>query len=396
MVSELYQLEQRRGKHFGYNGGMDKPMEIGIDASRLAVGQRTGTENYAYQVIRGLFRADRTNRYTLYFNRPPAAGVFDSLPPRWKLRPIPFPRLWTHLRLSVEMLLHRPRLLFVPAHVVPLIHPRTVVTIHDLGYLFYPEAHGRFSGWYLRASTRWSARQARLVIAVSEATARDVVKYGGVKRDKVRVVHHGYDPRFQPITDAAPIAAAKQRIGLLAGEQYVLYVGTLQPRKNLRRLIEAWSQLGELADGYKLVLGGKPGWMYADIYAQVRKLGLESRVLFPGYLRDEDLPALYSGASLFALVSLYEGFGLPALEAMACGTPVLAANSTSLPEIVGDAGIYCDPENVSSIAAGLKQGLTDAGLRQRLRVAGPQQAAKFSWQRCAEQTLAVLLEASSN
>jgi glycosyltransferase involved in cell wall biosynthesis len=373
---------------------MNKPIEIGIDASRLAVGQRTGTENYAYQVIRGLFRADRTNRYTLYFNGPPARGMFDALPPRWKVRAIPFPRLWTHLRLSLELLLHRPRVLFVPAHVVPLIHPRTVVTIHDLGYLFYPEAHRRFSRWYLQFSTRWSARQARRIIAVSAATARDIVKHTGVKADKIRVVHHGYDARFKHITDEAQIKAAKQRIGLLPSERYVLYVGTIQPRKNLVRLVEAWAKLGEDVAGYKLVLGGKPGWLYADIYARIRVLGLEGYVSLPGYIEDDDLPALYSGASLFAFVSLYEGFGLPALEALACGTPTLVSNTTSLPEIVGDAAILCDPEDVDSIANALHQGLTDERLRQRLQVAGPEQAARFSWQRCAEETLAVLLEAS--
>lgn len=373
---------------------MSKPIEIGIDASRLAVGQRTGTENYAYQVIRGLFRADHTNHYTLYFNAPPPAGTFDALPPRWRIRNIPFPRLWTHLRLGLEMLLHRPRVLFVPAHVVPLIHPRTIVTIHDLGYLIYPEAHGRFSRWYLRASTRWSARQARRIIAVSQATADDIVKYTGVKADKIRVIHHGYDLRFKRITDERQINAAKQRIGLLPNEKYMLYVGTIQPRKNLVRLVEAWAKLGEEAAGYKLVLGGKSGWLYADIYKKVRQLGLEGYVVLPGYLHDEDLPALYSGASLFTLVSLYEGFGLPALEALACGTPTLVSNTTSLPEIVGDAAILCNPEDVDSIAAALRQGLTDEPLRQRLQQAGPEQAAKFSWQLCAEQTLAALLEAA--
>ncbi len=375
---------------------MGKPIEIGIDASRLAVGQRTGTENYAYQVIRGLFRADRTNHYTLYFNGPPAVGLFDALPPRWKIRAIPLPRLWTHLRLSMEMLLHRPRVLFVPAHVAPLIHPPTVVTIHDLGYLLYPEAHGRFSRWYLQASTRWSARQARRIIAVSEATKQDIIKHIGMKADKIRVVHHGYDPRFVRVTDEAQIKAAKQRIGLLPSEKYVLYVGTIQPRKNLVRLIEAWATMGEDAAGYKLVLGGKPGWLYANIYAKVKALGLEGYVIFPGYIPDADLPALYSGASLFALVSLYEGFGLPALESLACGTPTLVSNTTSLPEIVGDAALLCDPEDVESIAAGLRQGLTDEPLRQRLQTAGPEQAARFSWQRCAEQTFAVLLEASAS
>lgn len=373
---------------------MNKPLEIGIDASRLAVGQRTGTENYTYHVIRGLFRADRENHYTLYFNGPPPSGLFDALPPRWSVRAIPLPRLWTHLRLSGEMLLHRPRVLFVPAHVVPLLHPRTVVTVHDLGYLHYPEAHGRFSGWYLRRSTMWSARAARRVIAVSQATADELVRHTGISRDKVRVIYHGYDPRFTPITDAAQINAAKQRIGLLPNEKYVLYVGTIQPRKNLTRLIAAWAQLGEDADGYKLVLGGKPGWLYAAIYAKVRQLGLEGSVIFPGYLPDDDLPALYSGATLFTLVSLYEGFGIPALEALACATPTLVSNRTSLPEIVGNAALQCNPEDVDDIAAKLRLALTDVDLRARLAAAGPQQAAKFSWQRCAEQTRAVLEEAA--
>jgi len=372
-------------------------MEIGIDASRLAVGQRTGTENYAYQIVRALAALDQHNRYTLYFNQPPvgAEALLAALPNRWRTRNLPARRLWTHLRLSREMATAAPRVLFVPAHVVPAIHPRTVVTLHDLGYLRYPEAHSRLSRYYLRLSTIWSARAARQIIAVSAATARDVVQHSGVSAAKVRVVYHGYDDaRFVPVVDEAAIAAAKVRLGLQATESYVLYVGTIQPRKNLTRLVEAFAASGCAGD-YRLVLGGKRGWLSDEIYATASRLGLQNRVLFPGYLNDDDLPALYSGATLFAFPSLYEGFGLPVLEAMAAGTPVLAANASSLPEIVGDAAVQCDPQDTASIAAALHWALSDANLRSSLRQRGLQQAQQFSWRRCATETLAVLEEVGS-
>jgi len=395
-------------------------LHIGIDASRVAVAARTGTEHYTYELLAALARRDRHTRYTLYCNRMPAA--LPPLGPNFALRRIPFPRLWTHIRLSAELLAHAPDVLFVPAHVLPLGAPlrrrmRTVVTVHDLGYLRFPEAHTPMQRLYLRLSTLWSARAASRLIAISAATRDDLVRFTGVRSEKIAVVHHGLSPHFRPASGPA-ITAALRRYGIIetnagdpvgdpVGRPYILYVGTIQPRKNLVRLIEAFAHMLEIRDwrleigastpdlqslisNLQLVIAGKRGWLTESIERRVTELGLAGRVRFTGYVADEDLPALLSGALAFVLPSLYEGFGMPVLEAMACGTPVLASNTSALPEVAGDAALLVDPTDTVAIAAGLARLAADAGLRAQLRARGLARAARFTWDRCAEEALAVL------
>jgi glycosyltransferase involved in cell wall biosynthesis len=373
-------------------------MLIGLDASRATKEQRTGTEGYSLHLIRALLEIDQRNEYVLYFPRPPRPGLFPASP-RWRARAIPCPRLWTHARLSLEMLTAPPDVLFVPAHVLPLVHPRcSVVTIHDLGYRHEPQAHRLLDRLYLELSTRYNARAASHVIADSEATRRDLVQLYGTDPQRITVIPLGLDELFQPVADAARLAAVRAKYGIPG--DYLLYVGTLQPRKNLVRLIEAWGKICNLQSAIcnRLVLAGKKGWLYEEIFATVRKLGLEGQVLFPGYVPEEDLPALLSGATAFVLPSLYEGFGLPVLEAMACGTPVIAANVSSLPEVVGDAGLLVDPLDSEALAAAMRRLIADtdpsptlrAGLRADLRQRGLARAKLFSWPRCARETLAVL------
>ncbi|GAB4200057.1 MAG: glycosyltransferase family 1 protein [Roseiflexaceae bacterium] len=367
-------------------------MQIGIDASRVAVEARTGTEHYTYELLGALARRDRHNRYTLYCNRLPAR--LPPLGPNMALRAIPLGRLWTHARLSAELLAHPPDVLFVPAHVVPLGTPlarrtHTVVTIHDLGYLHFPEAHTRAQRLYLRLSTVWSARVAQRVIAISGATRDDLVAEARVPASKIRVIHHGVAPHFRPVEDPAALATVQAHYGI-AGP-YVLYVGTVQPRKNLVRLIEAFAAVaGEAAPTTQLVIAGKRGWLTEAIERRAAELGLAERVRFTGYVADADLPALISGAQVFALPSLYEGFGMPVLEAMACGTPVLAANSSALPEVAGDAALLADPTSVPAISAALARLLAEPGLRAALRERGLRRAGEFTWERCAEETLKTL------
>jgi glycosyltransferase involved in cell wall biosynthesis len=374
-------------------------MHIGIDASRIAIAARTGTEQYTYELLAALARRDRHTRYTLYCNQPPAA--LPPLGPNFALRRIPFPRLWTHVRLSTELLLHTPDVLFVPAHVLPLGAPlrprmRALVTIHDLGYLRFPEAHTPAHRLYLRLSTLWSARAATGVIAVSAATRADLIRLAGVPPEKIAVVHHGLSPRFRPVEDAAAIATAQARYSI--GGEYFLYVGTIQPRKNLLRLIEAFAQILRIADAnlqsaignLQLVIAGKKGWLTEAIERRAAELGVADRVHFAGYIADDDLPALLSGALAFVFPSLYEGFGMPVLEAMACGAPVLTSTTSSLPEVAGDAALLVDPEDTAAIAAGLARLANDAALRAGLRARGLARAATFTWDRCAEETLAVL------
>jgi len=358
--------------------------EIGIDASRIAWARRTGTEQYSARLLQALLRLGTAHRLTLYFNRRP-----DPLP-GWlagaNVRAMPFPRLWTHLRLSWEMARRPPDLLFVPAHVLPLVRPpRTVVTIHDLGYLYFPQAHPPLKGRELHWSTRWNTRTATRIIAISQATKEDLVRHYHVPPERIHVVHHGVEARFRPTLDAPALA----RYGLPA--RYLLYLGTLQPRKNLERLLQAYASLPD--DAPPLVLAGPRGWYFERIAAAIAGLGLAERILLPGYIPDEDVPAVLSAAVALVFPSLYEGFGLPALEAMACGTPVIAAATSSLPEVVGEAGLLVDPLSVEEIAAAMRQVLEDAGLRAELRQRGMERARLFTWERCARETLAVLEEA---
>ncbi len=376
-------------------------MLIGIDASRATAAHRTGTETYSLYLIRSLLAQKTAHQFRLYFNQAPPPGLF---PPAADQRVISFARLWTHVRLSREMLSAPPDVLFVPSHVLPLVHPqRSVVTLHDLGYLYYPEAHTLFQNVYLRWSTRFNARSASLVLADSEATRNDLLSCFGISDDRVVVVHPGRDEALEPLRDQLSLEAVHDRYGLSA--PYFLYVGTLHPRKNLVRLVDAFAELaarlqelpssaggGEVGAGAapELVLAGAKGWLYKEIFDRVRRLGLEDRVRFTGYVPDADLPALLSGATAFVFPSLYEGFGFPVLEAMACGTPVLCSNVSSLPEVAGDAALQVDPRDTEGWVVAMHRVLTDEGLRATLVERGLKQVRKFSWQRCASQVLEVL------
>ncbi len=374
-------------------------MLIGIDASRAVATRRTGTETYSLCLICNLISLGTGHRFRLYTNGRPPAGLFggDRAAVDVELRAIPFPRLWTHLRLSAEMAGRPPDVLFVPAHVLPLIHPRhSVVTVHDLGYLAYPEAHKTGDRRYLDWSTRWNARRAKIVIADSAATRADLIRAYAVDERKIRVIHLGRDDTLVPVREAHMLAEVQARYGIAA--HYLLYVGTLQPRKNLARVIEAFARAAAAPafSGIQLVLAGKKGWLYDDLFAQVERSGLAGRVLFPGYIEDVDLPALLSGALAFVFPSLYEGFGIPVLEAGACGVPVITSNTSSLPEVAGDAALLVDPHDVDAIAEAMNRLVTDAALRAALSRRGQANVQRFSWEKCARETLAVLVEAGSS
>jgi glycosyltransferase involved in cell wall biosynthesis len=368
-------------------------MLIGIDASRATRAERTGTENYSLQLIRSLVQFDRRNRYRLYFNRPPAAGLFPDLHHvEWRV--MPFPRLWTHVRLSAEMWVAPPDVLFVPAHVLPLVRPyRTLVTVHDLGYHYFPEAHRRLDRWYLEWSTRYHGRVASHILADSHASREDLTKVYGVNPERVTVVYPGCDSSFRPISDQSVLDAVRARYGL--GPNFVLHVGTIQPRKNLDRLLSAFvglsrSGVGSTRQRVELVLVGKAGWGSAALRQRIASIRLEDQVKWLGYVDPADLPALMNAARVLAMPSLYEGFGLPVVEAMACGTPVVCANTSSLPEVAGDAALLVDPLDVESLAEALERALWDEQLRAGLRDKSLAQAAKFTWAAAAERTLAVL------
>jgi glycosyltransferase involved in cell wall biosynthesis len=288
------------------------------------------------------------------------------------------------------MTIGQPDVLFVPSHVVPVLHPkRTIVTIHDLGYLYYPQAHTRSSRFYLHISTMFSVRAARRVIAISEATKRDLIGKYRVPAHKIKVIYHGRDPLFHPVSDQAKIREVIARYGIT--KLYCIHVGTLQPRKNLGLLVEAWDTLRQTLDNPpQLLLAGRRGWLYDSLLGSIQARGLGDLIKLADYVEREDLPALYSGAVAMTFPSLYEGFGLPPLEAMSCGTPVLVSNTSSLPEVVGDKGILLDPHDPAAWTDTLERVIADPQLRAELSRKGLERAAQFTWERCARETLAVL------
>jgi len=277
-----------------------------------------------------------------------------------------------------------------PAFVGPVLAScPAVVTIHDLSFLRFPALFRPANRLYLAVLTRLSTRRARRLIAVSAETASEVTRLLGVPAERIDVVYHGVDPMFRPLP-AGEVAAFRQRRGL--PERFVLFVGTLEPRKNLVRLVEAFARIRAGADrhiGARLVLAGGKGWLYDELFARVEALGLGEQVTFPGYVASDELPLWYNAATVLAYPSIYEGFGLPLLEAQACGTPVLTSNVSSLPEAAGEAALMVDPYDVEALAAGLHRLLVDEPLRHELRERGLAHAGQFSWPRAAQETARV-------
>ena len=266
---------------------------------------------------------------------------------------------------------------------------RKLVTVHDLAFLFYPEASMPSLHRYLQVVVPRSIRRADHLLADSQNTANDLQEQWQIAAERITVVQGAVDhERFHPIADQDRLAAVRRRYGL-GDRPYILGLSTLQPRKNFTRLIEAFHLARQEARlPHRLIIGGGKGWLFEEIFASVHALGLTDDVLFPGYIDDVDLPALYNAADFFAFPSLYEGFGLPVIEALACGVPVLTADNSCLPEAGGPGAIYVQAQSVESIAEGIVKLATDPALRQRLRTDGLVHAAQFTWQRSAEQLLA--------
>jgi len=284
----------------------------------------------------------------------------------------------------------RPTLLHATDFVLPPTRARrTLVTVHDLAFLFYPNAAMPGLQRYLNVVVPRSVRRADHLLADSHNTAKDLHEQWQVDPTTITVVQGGVDhEHFRPVTDPAEIAHVRTHYNL--GEApYILALSRLEPRKNLIRLIEAFATARvEARLPHKLVIGGGKGWLYDDIFARVQELGLAEWVLFPGFIADGDLPALFSGAEFFAYPSLYEGFGLPIVEALACGVPVLTANNSCLPEAGGPGALYVNALRVEEIAAAIVRLASDASLRGDLAAAGIRHAAHFTWQRSARQLLA--------
>ncbi len=367
-------------------------MIIGIDASRTITGQRTGTEAYATFLLQAFIplAVAHNHQIRLYFNQPPPPELFAAFPQVEHIA-IPFPRLWTHLRLAAELRQHPPDVFFTPAHVIPLSYfGPSVATVHDLGYHHFPKAHPWRQLAYLRWSTRHNCRRARRVVADSQATKQDLIQLDGIPADKIDVIYPGVDPALQPVTDEAVITAVHHKHHITS--PYLLYLSTLQPRKNLVRLIQAYAASNL---PHQLVLAGKPGWLSQPILDTISNLQspISQKIVLTGFVDESDKAALLSGATAVLYPSLYEGFGFPVLEAQACGTAVLTATTSSLPEVAGDAALLVDPLDTAAITQGMQRLVQDEAYRQELVQRGFANVKKFKWEETAVQLLQTLEKA---
>ena len=364
-------------------------MHIAIDAHSVGA-QLAGNETYAVNLIEALAEIDQVNRYTLYVTRQSAVDQFTDRWPNFKIRrTLPHtPLIRIPLTLSVELRKDPVDVLHVQYTAPPRTPCALVATIHDLSFEHLPETFNRRSRAQLRLTVRRTAQKAAQILTLSDFSRRDIIETYGIDPERVFVTPPAAPPRFAPVTNETEL----QRIRMTYGIQrdYILALGSIQPRKNLVRLINAYASLGRAERGKQLpqlVLAGKRGWLEAETMRAADQSDARKDILFIGYVPDADLGALFSGALCFAYPSYFEGFGLPVLEAMQCGTAVLAGNRTSLPEAAGDAAVLVDPFDEAAIANGLKRVIEDPDYRAELRVKGFERSAAFSWKTTAQLTL---------
>ena len=397
-------------------------MLIGIDASRANRQRKTGTEWYSFYLIENLAKLDHKNTYRLYLDAKPRQELQEAIKdnPNFSVKFLswPFYSFWTLGRLSLEMIINRPDVLFVPAHALPLVHPRkTITTVHDLAFMheqnlyrqervktknagarkiihflvkiFTLGKYGADSVDYLYWSTAYALYHAAKIITVSEATKQDILTfYPKTKSRKIKVIHNGFnDKLYRPILDQEKIKFALDKYGLEA--PYFLYIGRLEKKKNTANLIESFAIVRENNPDIKekLVLIGNAGFGYDEILYIIEEFNLNRKVFMPGWVAENDLAYILNGASAFIFPSKHEGFGIPVLQALACGVPTAVSNLPVLHEIAGDAVLYFDQNHKKSIYDALKNIILDKDLRSELKTKGIEQAKLFSWEKCAIETL---------
>jgi len=362
-------------------------MKIGFDRS-IAQTNQAGTGIYAASLLEALQQVAPEHEYHTFASaRRWQMGQQKTLLSRAGV--IYQDVLWTHAILPAQAARSHIDVLHTPAHVIPVLAPcPTVVSILDALILKTPENFTRWHRNYARVFVPLSARQAAAILTISEHSKRDLVETLKVSPDKVHVTYLAASPRFHPVA-IADIYDAREQYAI--HKPFILSVGTLEPRKNITRLVQAFAQLNRT--DYQVIHVGPKGWQYDDILAEAQRLGLQDTVRFLGHVPLDDLVKLYNAASLFVYPSLYEGFGIPVLEAMACGCPVITSNTSSLPEVAGDAAILIDPTDTQQLADAIQRVLEDRPLADSLNEKGLANARRFSWERCAQETLAVYRQA---
>jgi len=367
-------------------------MRIGIDATALPP-QPGGAANYIIQLIRSLASLETDSHFTVFAYQSgynlidvPASPQLD-----WVLSPDKSPAhrlLWEQVTFPRLVRQSRVGLLHSPHYTRPLsLSCASVVTFHDMTFFLYPHLHARFKRIFFPTAIRLSARLADALIAVSENTKKDAVRLLGVSGDKITAISHGVGEEFHPITDARLLEDIRLKYGL--PQDFILNVGVVEPRKNLTLLLKSYQRLHSQGISLPLVVVGGLGWMYEDVFRLVESLEIKEQVHFTGYVPNHDLPIIYNLAKVFVYPSIYEGFGLPPLEAMACGIPVITTAVSSMPEHVGDAGILVPPQDEKALTNALQKLINDSNLQEELSSRGPERASQFTWKRTAQETIKV-------
>ncbi len=368
-------------------------MVVGIDASRYGHKEATGVEWYSYHLLNELIPLlGREHNTEVRLYAPADFKIKVDLPFNVRKRIIPFPRFWTLLRLSMEMIFRRVDVLFVPSHTLPVFAPKkSVITIHDVAFRHLKSSYSRFQMWLLNRSTKKAVKKAWKLVVPSEATKQDLLTFYGCDPAKVVVIPHGA-PEIQPFQrwTEAEIKKYRELFFLSDRDLFILYIGRLETKKNLQRLVEAFARFSVEFPGWKLLLAGKRGLGFEEIWKKVLELKLEQSVFAPGYVTEREKSFLLENCRIFAFPSLYEGFGLPVLEAFAHRKPVLTSKTSSLPEVAGKAAFLVNPEKVEEIGVGLKRLASDGVLVSQLIGKEEAQLEKFSWEKAANATYEVL------
>ncbi|PIZ95031.1 MAG: hypothetical protein COX81_01900 [Candidatus Magasanikbacteria bacterium CG_4_10_14_0_2_um_filter_37_12] len=378
-------------------------MIIGIDASRANHEYKTGVEWYAYFVIEELKKSSSNRKgvrdfenleFVLYTDKP-LQGKLAKLPDRWNEKVLRWPpkRFWTQIRMSWEMFRHPPDVLFIPAHVFPIIHPKkTVVTIHDIAATKFPESYNWFERWYSVWSAKFALKKLWKIIVPSHFTKNELTSvFDSQTSADVDVVHHGYDKKYRKIENKIKIGEVLKKYGI--EKPFLMTVGRLEEKKNTWHIIQAFENLRVRSpkSEVRLILVGKPGYGYEKVQQAIENSKYKNDIITPGWVDEEDVPYIMNVAEVFVFPSLYEGFGIPILEAMACGTPVVTSCGSSLEEVGEDACVYVDPENIQDIAEAVVKLIENIEYRMSHVEKGIRRAENFSWEKCATETLNILL-----
>ena len=364
-------------------------MTIGVDGNEANVLKKVGVSIYTFNLLNYFKKqACSSTRFKIFLKEKPLSHLpkeskyftYEVISPQF---------LWTQIALPLRLLKKDIDVFFSPAHYGPRFCPvPLIVTIHDLSFFYYPQDFLKRDLFKLKNWTTYTVKKAKKIIAVSYSTKKDLINIYKISPEKIEVIYNGFN-HYQGIR----ATAFKEKN---FSSSYILYIGTLQPRKNLLNLIRAFYKFNQIYQEFNLIIAGKKGWLYKQIFEEVRSLGIEDKVFFTDYVTDQQLVFLYQNAFCLVMPSFYEGFGLPLLEAMHFSCPVLASFSSSLPEVGGDACLYFDPQNINDLTEKLIKLKTDAKLRKELIKKGKERTKLFSWKKCYRQTLKVIKESAND